>query len=1069
MTSRDAHPQDPQALLAHMEWARRLARRLVTDAHDAEDVAQEAWLAAARHPPRLDSEPRAWLGRVLHNQALQLRRRESARSAREWRVAAATESPSDAELQSGVDAQRRLAACVMALDEPYRRAVILRYWRELSPAAIAAQEGVPLATVKTRLRRALAELREQLAREYATEGRNWFPALAVLGAPRIEWITIGGLLVAKQTSIAASILLVLSILGAILMLRPEPAPVSVGSLTPRSDAMAPADVVVASDEGDASSAGAGELALGREVELPADGGPTLTVVDGRSGAPLEGAAVWILAYSKVVERSRPTTSKDRDDPEPVMLELGRRMESRSAGLVELPAFEETQLAIARQGDLFGVRILEGGEGPVIRLWKDRTLTIKVVDPSGQPVPGVPVALQSGTGRSPDVYWTKLTDERGIALMRHVGIEWYDLLDPGAHYYAALSFPLAEPVEVMVDPEAFPVEPVELTLPATGSASVELVDAGGAPAPMRTWVHLQPLAKSPTVPERAESGRRFGEWLDHESRAVFPHVGLGLELQTSTPASGITKAASVLARGPTGPGEHVVVKLGVGATYAFFSGRLIDTGGNPLALGYLGSSRVTYRDQRGEEQVTDGRAELDGKGGFQMPVDDSTPGGLPCTLSFQTPAQAGPVLRGELEALTPAPGEVVECGDIVLRSAPLAVRGRVLDERGAPVSWVGLSAGRKLFTQPPDDEFRWEFGVDLEGVYTDQNGVFEIWGEVDPGEYALWPSKTSYTSMGWTPFAIGAQDVEIVLPRECVVAGTVLADGGFALERLSVVIEDPTHDPVREWFVDTRSQVQSSGAFRIEGLRPGRVRLLVQSGRYSGALWVVNDVELVAGECADARVRTIDVRGRLHAHEIEFVDDLGNPVAAGCATIRPGDSGEESRTYVLEEGRAAWIGDTRAVDVHVRAPGYRDASVLGVSGSRRVALEKGIPVTLRLPPDVELPPSPWVLEVVLHPSGNRPQQSRKEYTRDSARELYWSARRVDSHAQFGSDLQATLHVPFEGRFEVGFELSDPGDSSRSGQSEEVRPATGTVDIGLSGANVEVRHDSADYARVLATVR
>jgi hypothetical protein len=745
-----------------------------------------------------------------------------------------------------------------------------------------------------------------------------------------------------------------------------------------------------------------------------------------------------------------------------MLELGRRMESRTAGLVELPAFEETQLAIARHGDLFGVLILEGGESPVIRLWPDRVLSIRVVDPSGRPVPGVPVALRSGTGRDwSSVYWEKLTDDQGLAVMRHIGIEWYGFLEPGALYYAALSFPLADPVEVLLESESFPSEPVEPVLPATGSVSLELVDSNGAPCSVRTWAYLQPLTKSRTDPERAECGPRFGAWLDHESRARFPHVGLGLDLQASTDGTGIVKPASGFGKGPTKAGENVEIDLTVDATHAFFSGRLVDVAGQPVAL-YVPMARVTYRNERGEGK-SPVAIDFGSKGPVHVP--STTRLGVCRTLSFRPPRRSR---TGPAAARSPAPAPGRGRVRRHAAAAPLSPCGRVLDELESGCG-VWMDTGRKHLIQPPNEEFAWGFGVNLPGVYTDQSGVFEMWGEVDAGEYALWGKKTGYTSLEWTPFEIGAQNVEIVIARESIIAGTVLADGGFALERLSIVIEDPSHDPVREWFVDSRSQVQPSGAFRVEGLRPGKVRLLVHSGRYSGALWVLNDVELVAGECVDPRVQTIDLRGRLHAREIEVVDDAGNPVPTGCVIVRPGDPGEESRVYVIDEGRAAWIGAGPAVDVQVRAPGFRDASVLGVSGSRKLSLERGIPVVLALPAGVERPPSPWELAVGLHPPGNRPDQSRKEYTRDSARELYWSAKRVDSHARFGSDSQATLYVPFEGRFELDFELVDAGDSMRGARSKSgVRHGLGGHRT-LGDSHRSPSRSRPDYERVLGTVR
>src|SRR5436190_1898691 len=77
-----------------------------------------------------------------------------------------------------VRALARVVAAVLALEEPYRECVLLRYFEELSPRAIAARQRVPLETARTRLKRALELLRARLDREYGGERGAWGAALA---------------------------------------------------------------------------------------------------------------------------------------------------------------------------------------------------------------------------------------------------------------------------------------------------------------------------------------------------------------------------------------------------------------------------------------------------------------------------------------------------------------------------------------------------------------------------------------------------------------------------------------------------------------------------------------------------------------------------------------------------------------------------------------------------------------------------------------------------------------------------------------------------------------------------
>jgi RNA polymerase sigma-70 factor (ECF subfamily) len=168
-------------LLSHAGWMRALARSLVRDPADAEDIVQDTWLEALRRPPRDPAAAEGWLARVLRNFALRGHRTEGRRRAREVR-AARREPEEDAThaLLEKLEMHRLLAAEVAALGEPYRTTVLLRFFEERSVAEIARIQGVPLDTVKTRLRRGLLELRERLDRRHGGGGRAWRLALLPL-------------------------------------------------------------------------------------------------------------------------------------------------------------------------------------------------------------------------------------------------------------------------------------------------------------------------------------------------------------------------------------------------------------------------------------------------------------------------------------------------------------------------------------------------------------------------------------------------------------------------------------------------------------------------------------------------------------------------------------------------------------------------------------------------------------------------------------------------------------------------------------------------------------------------
>src|SRR5262245_58310795 len=144
-------------LLADARWVRRLAGSLVRDDAEADDLAQETWLAAARARPSADRSLRPWLAQVLRNFVRMRHRRAAVRARSVHDVPEAVSSP--AELLDRLEAQRLVARLVAELAEPYRTTLLLRYYEGLEPAEIARLQHLPASTVRGRLKTALDRLR----------------------------------------------------------------------------------------------------------------------------------------------------------------------------------------------------------------------------------------------------------------------------------------------------------------------------------------------------------------------------------------------------------------------------------------------------------------------------------------------------------------------------------------------------------------------------------------------------------------------------------------------------------------------------------------------------------------------------------------------------------------------------------------------------------------------------------------------------------------------------------------------------------------------------------------------
>ncbi len=163
----------------------RACQRILGDLGEAEDAAQEAFVTAYRSLAswRGDGPFAAWLTRIAVRIAL---RGAGKRRTVTWRApggvmdasGAAVPSPADRAIErASVDAMpwtdpaqlairaeraTEIRAAVIALPEPYREVVALRFFGGATLDEIARQTDRPLGTVKTHLHRGLARLRTQI-------------------------------------------------------------------------------------------------------------------------------------------------------------------------------------------------------------------------------------------------------------------------------------------------------------------------------------------------------------------------------------------------------------------------------------------------------------------------------------------------------------------------------------------------------------------------------------------------------------------------------------------------------------------------------------------------------------------------------------------------------------------------------------------------------------------------------------------------------------------------------------------------------------------------------------------
>ncbi len=363
---------DLEGLLRHLGWVRRLARSLVRGGgrDRADDVAQDTLVTAIERGPARSADLRAWLAAVARNCARKSARTDVRRDRRERAASRSEPLPSASDVVERAQLHRLLVDETLALDEPYRSAVLLRYFEGLSPEAIAERLSIPAPTVRVRIHRAIERLRTRLERRFRGDRRSMSLALADLGG-----LTMAAKGKTAAIAAATALIVVAGGIGVRFAARepeeaasPPPAagraaPLASSLLHPRPRGAAPG---AATEETPAASASLGGLVI------DADGQPA-------AGATVTAIPSWIAASGEA-ERLVEASADGR-------FAIGSLEMGRAYSLVATAPGHSP-------GRLDGVR---AGSDVVVRLSRCRSILGVVRDLGGRPVEGARVTWRAVVG------------------------------------------------------------------------------------------------------------------------------------------------------------------------------------------------------------------------------------------------------------------------------------------------------------------------------------------------------------------------------------------------------------------------------------------------------------------------------------------------------------------------------------------------------------------------------------------------------------------------------------------------------------------------------------------------
>lgn len=400
-----------ESSIERVTWVRALARALVADEHEAEDLAQEAWLAALKAGPTRRGAWKGWFGAVLRNLARARFRGEHRRRAREDDCARPDEVPAADELADRLETHERLVRAVRELDEPYRGTLALRYFEGLTPQRIAERTGVPLRTVETRLHRALQRLRERLDAQHRGDRGAWLALLVPLTRPH-DAALAGALIVQTKLKLGVAAAALLAVLWVVRERVASDA--RVGATDPNVNS-----AVLSSDSTEAPALAEPATTARVAAEPPA--------AEPLAGAASEPAAAWTMRGVVVDPHGRPLADLRvvlRDETSRERLDGVESLTDTSGAFrFELARpFAPVELDVASAIWTVVLRPRPSSES-VIVVAPRRSLAGVVVDEGGRPIEGaevdlrLPPELRSGIplvlAGCQNVLWSARADAAGL--------------------------------------------------------------------------------------------------------------------------------------------------------------------------------------------------------------------------------------------------------------------------------------------------------------------------------------------------------------------------------------------------------------------------------------------------------------------------------------------------------------------------------------------------------------------------------------------------------------------------------------------------------------------------------
>ncbi len=741
-----------EELLAHDGQLRALARRLLEDEDDADDLIQEAYLSALERGAHSPRAPSRWWREFLRLKARTLRHQESRRKRREVVVATPEGKPDELVTEEDREAfLHALARAVDELDEPYRTTMQMRFVEEIPPREIARRERVPVTTVYTRVNRGLKQLRGRMDRNF--DDRSWMvialalprrhakraPKLVALGAAGLltviaPWLVLGDTAPSRTQRSSAAAVRGLEVSNV-----PEGEQASPSQASPDT---AIRRRVLSSSAGSAPVVGTvpeAPMFSGRVVDPEGAvlSGIPVVAEPGKITSPQASLGNWVFAVTGPPD-TETVSGSDGSFELDIPSGFNGRVLARGAGY--RPVLAEAVPFAGR------AHTLELVAAPV------RSVVGRVVDPEGDGLADVSLHMRS----SPEFTASQRRPERS----------WVPVMSEArsdAHGYFEL-----EDAYVMVRSR------IEVQKEGFVPQQLNLVVEG----PLELEIELEPLPPR-SLPIRGFVVDENGAWIEDAVVAAARGVAVtdeGGGFQLDTDEMGESETLWVLVE-QKHPVTIELVRDGDGRFYLpdpfvievvdpplVIEGRIVDADGDPVSGAYVWCHDMTKvgtsRSSLFAEDIID-------PADWNVPYDTGTEedGSFRIPYLMDREYRIGSVYLPTLDSVL---GDPVPAGtrDLILTlptdQAHSTVTGRVITKGGRPVEGATVALVSETVRIPIEPGFTFTSEMRLRSTSTDADGRFEL-GDLPGAGYSLTVKGDDFVQNGTPiPASTGAEPRQIVI-------------------------------------------------------------------------------------------------------------------------------------------------------------------------------------------------------------------------------------------------------------------------------------------------------------------